>query len=56
MLQLRFVSFAILIYLLNLQPYIVEGRPSTQKIIVHGHEWTVPDGPGWDEGEFIVLR
>jgi hypothetical protein len=30
---------------------IIESRPSTQKIVVHGHEWTVPNEQGWEEGK-----
>jgi hypothetical protein len=48
--QLRFLTFLILIYLLILQPSTIECRPHIQKIIIHGHEWTVPNEPGWENG------
>lgn len=54
MLQRRFVSFIIFVYLLHVQLYAVEGRPQTKKIVVDGHEWTVPDEPGWEDGKFII--
>ncbi len=41
----------IFIYFIILQLYIVECRPHTQRIIVHGHEWTVPNEVGWEEGK-----
>ncbi|CAF1349128.1 unnamed protein product [Adineta steineri] len=50
--QFYFLSFVIFIYLLVLQPSIVECRHRSQRIVIHGHEWTVPNEPGWDN----VLR
>lgn len=55
MLQLRFVSFIVFIYILNFQAGLIECRPHTQKIVVHGHEWTVPDEPGWEDGKLFSL-
>lgn len=37
-----------------LQLSTIDCRPHTQKIIVHGHEWTVPNEPGWDKGKLII--
>ena len=34
-----------------LLPSAVDGRPRTQRIIIHGHEWTVPNEPGWHESK-----
>ncbi len=48
--QLRFLPFLILICLLILQPSTIECRPRTQRIMIHGHEWTVPNEPGWEDG------
>ena len=52
MLQVRFLSFLIFNYLLVLQPSTIECRPRTQRIVIHGHEWTVPNEPGWEEGNY----
>jgi hypothetical protein len=54
MLQLRFASFVIFACILILQLSTIECRPRTQKIVIHGHEWTVPDEPGWEEGKMVV--
>ncbi len=59
MLQYRLVPFVIFICVLVLQQSIIECRPNTQQIIIDGHEWTVPNEPGWKEGEIafeISLR
>ena len=45
------VPFALLACISILQPSLVECRPRTQRVIVHGHEWTVPAEPGWKDGE-----
>jgi hypothetical protein len=41
------ISFVILICFI----LITESRPHTQRIVVHGHEWTVPNEEGWEEGK-----
>ena len=43
----------IIVGVLLLQLWTIEARPRTQKIVVHGHEWTVPNEPGWEKGEII---
>jgi hypothetical protein len=48
--QFRFLPFFIFIYLLIVQPSTIECRPRTQRIIINGHEWTVPNKPGWEDG------
>ncbi|CAF2358542.1 unnamed protein product [Rotaria sp. Silwood2] len=50
----QFFSLPILmiIYLFVFQSTTIECRSLTQKIVIHGHEWTVPNEPGWEE----VLR
>lgn len=53
MIQLRFVPFVIFIYLLTFQRFIVECRPRVQRIVIHGHEWTVPNEPGWEDGKIV---
>ncbi|UJR22857.1 hypothetical protein I4U23_025886 [Adineta vaga] len=35
--------------LLLIQLSMIDCRPHTQKIVVHGHEWTVPNESGWEE-------
>jgi len=45
------MSFVIFIYFIIFQLSIIESRPHTQKIVVHGHEWTVPNEEGWREGK-----
>ncbi len=53
MLQLRFAPFVLFIYFLTFQRSTVECRPRIQRILVHGHEWTVPDEPGWEDGKIL---
>jgi len=53
MLQHRLVPFVIFISLLILHQSTIECRPNTQKIIIDGHEWTVPNEPGWVEGKIV---
>ncbi|CAF0776847.1 unnamed protein product [Adineta steineri] len=47
--KFNLISFVICVYFIVLQLTIIECRPRTQKIVVHGHEWTVPNEPGWKE-------
>jgi hypothetical protein len=54
--QFRFLLFAIFIYLLIAQPSTIESRPRTQRIIIHGHEWTVPNEPGWEDGNILFVK
>ncbi|UJR26094.1 hypothetical protein I4U23_007440 [Adineta vaga] len=49
MTQLYFISFLTFVCLLILQPSTIECRPRTQRIVIHGHEWTVPNEPGWED-------
>lgn len=42
--------------LIILEIHVVESFPRTQKIIVQGHEWTVPNEPGWHEGKSFVVK
>jgi hypothetical protein len=51
---LNFLTLIVFIYILTLQSFTIECRPHTQKIIVHGHEWTVPNEPGWEKGTRIL--
>jgi hypothetical protein len=55
MLQLQFVTFVILICFLIFQPSTIQCRPHNRKIIINGHEWTVPDEPGWEECNNIEI-
>lgn len=43
-LLLSTLLFVIQFSLSNCRPH------HTQKLIVHGHEWTVPNEDGWEEG------
>ncbi|CAF0750393.1 unnamed protein product [Rotaria sordida] len=43
------VPIFIIICLYVFQPSIFECSPLTQKIVIHGHEWTVPNEPGWED-------
>ena len=56
MLQSRFALLLVFIYLQILQLHIIECRPRSQKIIIRGHEWTVPDEPGWDDRKIILQK
>jgi len=49
--KFNLIAFVIFIYLIINQLSIIECRPHTQKIIIHGHEWTVPNEEGWEEGK-----
>ncbi len=51
----QFLSVALLIFihLLIIQPSTIESRPHTQRIIIRGHEWTVPNEPGWEDGNIL---
>ncbi len=49
---LNLISFIIFIYLIM---SITESRPRTQKIVVHGHEWTVPNEEGWEQGKIKLI-
>lgn len=56
MIKFYSVSIVILIYLLVLQPSMAECRPRIQRIVIHGHEWTVPNEPGWEDGNIIEVN
>lgn len=45
----------IVVGILLLQLWTIEGHPRTQRITVHGHEWTVPDEPGWEAGSILFF-
>ena len=47
----KLISFALFVSVSILQVSLVECRPRTQRIVVHGHEWTVPNEPGWSDGK-----
>ncbi|CAF1549716.1 unnamed protein product [Adineta ricciae] len=49
MAQSSFLSFIVFTCLLVLQPSTIECRPRTQRIVIHGHEWTVPNESGWQD-------
>lgn len=53
--KFNLLSFVIFIYLIISQLSITESRPHTQKIVVHGHEWTVPNEEGWQQGKIKLL-
>ena len=53
MFQHRLVPFFIFTLVLVFQQLKVECRPATQKIVIGGHEWTVPNEPGWEDGKII---
>ena len=55
MLQFRFTLLIIFIYLLILERSAVECRPRIQRILIDGHEWTVPNEPGWEDGKFYFF-
>jgi hypothetical protein len=52
MFSFNLISFIIFIYFLL---SIIECRPRTQKLLVHGHEWTVPNEEGWQEGKINLI-
>ena len=52
----NFGLLVILIIVLFIAIVRIECRPRTQKILVDGHEWTVPNEPGWEEGESKILK
>lgn len=47
--SINLIGSTILISLLIIQLSSIDCRPHTKKIIVHGHEWTVPNEEGWDK-------
>ncbi|CAF2770632.1 unnamed protein product [Rotaria sp. Silwood2] len=47
--NINVVSLIIFVCFIILQSSIINCRPHTQKIVVHGHEWTVPNEPGWED-------
>jgi hypothetical protein len=49
--KFNLISIVMFIYLIILQLSNIECRPRTQKILVHGHEWTVPYEPGWEDSK-----
>ena len=49
------LTLLLALLLIILEISLVQSYPQTQKIVVHGHEWTVPDEPGWHEGKFALV-
>ncbi|CAF1271691.1 unnamed protein product [Rotaria sp. Silwood1] len=47
--KISIVLLMIFVYFICIQFSIINCRPHTQKIVVHGHEWTVPNEPGWED-------
>jgi hypothetical protein len=56
MLQHSLAAFFIFILILVFQQWKVECRPATQKLIIDGHEWTVPNEAGWEDGKLVFLE
>jgi hypothetical protein len=53
MLQHHPVLLFIFILILILQQLKIECRPTAQKHLINGHEWTISDEPGWAEGKLV---
>ena len=54
--MLRSMSLSPLVWMISflLSMNFVQSRPRMQTIRINGHEWTVPDEPGWGEGEKLT--
>jgi len=46
--QHYWLSIYVLIYLFIIQQSPTECRRRFQRIVINGHDWTVPNQPGWD--------
>ncbi|CAM4915205.1 unnamed protein product [Rotaria socialis] len=42
-------SLIIFIYCILFQLSFIDCRPHNQRLLVQGHQWTVPDEPGWED-------
>lgn len=49
--QFSCLLLLIISFLFLFQQFPVECNPLSQKIIIHGHHWTVPNEPGWEQGK-----
>lgn len=53
--SVRLTPISIVIVILILPFSLVQCRPHSQRILIHGHEWIVPNEPGWEDGKSIYL-